>query len=65
MGYLDFAPMGYGKSVFMNYSNLSLILSPDLSELPFISIIDVGPSSRGLISLIRNALPPEKAPGGL
>lgn len=57
---LIFAPMGYGKSVFMNYSNLSLILSPELTELPFISIIDVGPSSRGLISLIKNALPEEK-----
>jgi len=57
---LIFAPMGFGKSVFMNYCNLSLILSPELDELPFISIIDVGPSSKGLISLIRNGLPKEK-----
>lgn len=57
---LIFAPMGYGKSVFMNYCNLSLILSPDNTELPYISIIDIGPSSRGLISLMRGALPKEK-----
>jgi len=57
---LIFAPMGYGKSVFMNYSNLSLILSPENTELPYISIIDIGPSSRGLISLIRGALPKEQ-----
>lgn len=57
---LIFAPMGYGKSMFMNYSNLSLILSPDNTELPFISILDIGPSSRGLISLLRGALPKEQ-----
>ncbi|MFA0809419.1 hypothetical protein [Microbulbifer epialgicus] len=57
---LIFAPMGYGKSMFMNYSNLSLILSPDSTELPYISILDIGPSSRGLISLLRGALPKEK-----
>ena len=57
---LIFAPMGYGKSMFMNYSNISLILSPDNTELPFISILDIGPSSRGLISLLRGALPKEK-----
>jgi intracellular multiplication protein IcmB len=57
---LIFAPMGFGKSMFMNYCNLSLILSPDNTELPFISILDIGPSSRGLISLLRGALPKEK-----
>lgn len=57
---LIFAPMGYGKSVFMNYSNLSLILNPEFTELPYISILDIGPSSRGLIELIRDALPKEK-----
>lgn len=57
---LIFAPMGYGKSVFMNYSNISLVLSPDNTELPFISIIDVGPSSKGLIDLLAGALPKDK-----
>lgn len=57
---LIFSPMGYGKSMFMNYCNLSLILSPENKELPYISIIDIGPSSRGLISLLKGALPKEK-----
>lgn len=58
---LIFGPMGFGKSVFMNNCNLSLVLNSDNAELPYISIIDIGPSSRGLISLIRGALPKEKA----
>lgn len=57
---LIFGPMGTGKSMFMNNCNLSLILNEDNTELPFISIIDIGPSSRGLISLLRGALPKEK-----
>jgi len=57
---LIFGPMGSGKSVWMNYCNLSLIMKPDLAELPMIGIIDVGPSSRGLISLVRSALPNNK-----
>ena len=57
---LIFGPMGSGKSVYMNYCNLSLILSPENTELPFVSILDIGPSSRGLISLLKGALPKEK-----
>ncbi|MFK5949491.1 MAG: hypothetical protein QM500_12065, partial [Methylococcales bacterium] len=57
---LIFAPMGFGKSVLMNSSHLALILSADLDELPFISIIDIGPSSKGLIQLIKNGLPEDK-----
>jgi len=57
---LIFAPMGFGKTVFMASSNLGLILSPDIDELPFISQIDIGPGMRGLVSLLRNALPKEK-----
>lgn len=58
---LIFGPMGYGKSMFMNNCNLSLCLNEDNAELPYISIIDIGPSSRGLISLLRGALPKEKS----
>jgi intracellular multiplication protein IcmB len=32
-------------------------LTPGLSRLPFIAIIDIGPSSSGLVSLIKEALP--------
>lgn len=54
---LIWAVMGSGKSVYLNTLNLGAILSPGLKRLPLITVIDVGPSSAGLIDLIRNALP--------
>lgn len=57
---LIFAKPGSGKSVLMNMTNLALCLAPGLQRLPRIGIIDIGPSSSGLISLIKEALPPAK-----
>ena len=57
---LYFARPGSGKSVAMNANNLALMLSPGFRELPFVRIIDIGPSSEGLISLVREALPPAR-----
>ncbi|MCK6418835.1 MAG: type IV secretion protein IcmB, partial [Alphaproteobacteria bacterium] len=54
---LIFAQPGAGKSVLMNSLNIATCLTPGLSKLPFIAIIDIGPSSSGLISMIREALP--------
>lgn len=60
---LIFAPPGKGKSVYMNTTALALCLSPASTtgtggaQLPRIAIIDVGPSSSGLISLLQEALP--------
>jgi len=54
---LIFAQPGAGKSVLLNSMNLGTVLTPGLSALPFIAVIDIGPSSSGLISLIREALP--------
>lgn len=54
---LVFAQPGAGKSVLLNTLNLGTCLSPGLNKLPFVAIIDIGPSSSGLISLIREALP--------
>ena len=60
---LIFAPPGYAKSVFLNTTNLALCLSPTATrgsagvQLPRIAIIDVGPSSMGLISLLKESLP--------
>lgn len=52
---------GSGKSVLLNAINLGTILSSNPSStgvvLPRISIIDIGASSSGLISLIKEALP--------
>ena len=57
---LIFAQPGAGKSVLMNTLNLGTILTPGLSKLPFIAIIDIGPSSSGLVSLVKEALPVER-----
>lgn len=54
---LIFAQPGAGKSVLLNTLNLGTILSPGLSKLPYVAVIDIGPSSSGLISLIKEALP--------
>lgn len=54
---LIFAQPGAGKSVLMNALNLGTVLSPGLNKLPYVAVIDIGPSSSGLISLIKEALP--------
>jgi intracellular multiplication protein IcmB len=54
---LIFAQPGSGKSVLMNALNLGTILTSGASKLPYVAILDIGPSSAGLISLIRDALP--------
>lgn len=54
---LIFAQPGAGKSVMMNTLNLGTCLTAGLSRLPYVAVIDIGPSSSGLVSLIRDALP--------
>lgn len=57
---LVYAKSGSGKSVLLNSLNLGLCLSAGLSHLPRVSIIDIGPSSKGFISLIKEGLPKEE-----
>ncbi|MFW6343101.1 MAG: hypothetical protein ACOC00_08775, partial [Halothiobacillaceae bacterium] len=57
---LGFAPMGKGKSVLLNAHNFALSLLDGLDRLPYISILDIGPSSTGLISLLKYSLPPDE-----
>ncbi len=57
---LIFAQPGAGKSVLMNTLNFGTVVAPGNVDLPFLAIVDIGPSSAGLISLIKEALPPEK-----
>ncbi|HRC26609.1 MAG TPA: type IV secretion protein IcmB, partial [Alphaproteobacteria bacterium] len=57
---LVFAQPGAGKSVLINALNLGTCLSPGLNKLPFVAIIDIGPSSSGLVSLLKEALPVER-----
>lgn len=56
---LMYARPGSGKSVLSNSINLALALSGGIQRLPRIAIVDIGPSSSGLISLLKEALPPE------
>ena len=51
---------GRGKSVLMNSLGLAFCLQDGQARLPLSATIDIGPSSAGLISLIREALPPER-----
>jgi intracellular multiplication protein IcmB len=55
-----YARPGSGKSVLSNALNLALCLSGGLRRLPRIAVIDIGPSSSGLISLLKEALPIDK-----
>lgn len=57
---LIYARPGSGKSVLSNAINLALCLSGGIQRLPRISVIDIGPSSSGLISLLSEALPEER-----
>ena len=57
---LVYARPGSGKSVLSNAQNLALCMSGGLDRLPRIAIIDIGPSSSGLISLLKEALPADK-----
>ncbi len=54
---LIYARPGSGKSVLSNAINLAICLQGGLKRLPRIGIIDIGPSSSGLISLLQEALP--------
>ncbi len=56
---LMYARPGSGKSVLSNAINLALCLSGGITRLPRMAIIDIGPSSSGLISLLKEALPPD------
>ena len=51
---------GRGKSVLMNSLALAWTLQGGQEALPMNAVIDIGPSSSGLVSLIRDALPPER-----
>ncbi len=57
---LFYARPGSGKSVLSNAINLAVCLSSGIQRLPRISIIDIGPSSSGLIALLKDALPSDK-----
>lgn len=57
---LGVSPMGGGKSVLLNTLNYAFCTQEGLSRMPWLSILDIGPSSSGLIELIRSSLPDDK-----
>jgi intracellular multiplication protein IcmB len=56
-----YARPGSGKSVLSNAMNFALCMQGGLERLPRISVIDIGPSSAGLVSLVKEALPAEQS----
>lgn len=60
-GTLIFAPTGSGKSFLMNMLNAGVLFSPGRTELPMCTIIDKGPSAKGVVNLARALLPPDLA----
>lgn len=55
-----YAPPGSGKSVLMNCLLLAGLVSPGLTELPPVLVLDVGPSASGVVKLLQGALPAHK-----
>ena len=51
---------GRGKSVLLNSLGLAHLLQGGQSKLPLLAVIDIGPSSSGLVSLLREALPADR-----
>jgi len=52
--------MGFGKSARQNYWDLFFLFMPGITRLPWLSKIDIGPSSLGMIKLIRAMLPHDR-----
>lgn len=55
--YLFFARPGMGKSVLMATINFASCVGGGRADLPYISYIDIGPSSMYFVDLIRSSLP--------
>ena len=55
--YLMDGRSGQGKSVLLNTTAIAFCLEEGLAELPLIATINIGPSSKGFISLLNDALP--------
>ena len=57
---VGFAPTGSGKSFFMNLLNSGLLMAPGAQDVPYVTIVDVGPSSKLIMDLYRSMLPASK-----
>lgn len=57
---ITFAKPGSGKSVLLAIKNSFLLLTPGLKQLPKITCIDIGPSSKHWAQFVQNSLPESK-----
>jgi intracellular multiplication protein IcmB len=57
---IGYGGLGSGKSFWINCTNWSFLFQPGLDELPHLGIIDIGPSSSGLIRLLEYSLPQDQ-----
>ncbi|MEY2341479.1 hypothetical protein AB4090_05130 [Acidithiobacillus sp. IBUN Pt1247-S3] len=53
-------PLGSGKSATLNVINLSFLMAAGLPRMPYLSVVDIGPSSKGVVSLIQSGLPEDQ-----
>lgn len=53
------APPGYGKSFLLSAMNLSNIVKPGSTNIPILSILDIGYSSAVFVRMIKSMLPEE------
>lgn len=60
-GTLVFAPTGSGKSFLMNMLNSGVLFTPGASRLPMVTMVDKGPSAKGVVDLAKAVLPPHLA----
>lgn len=60
-GTLVFAPTGSGKSFLMNMLNAGILFTPGATRLPMVTMVDKGPSAKGVVELARAVLPPHLA----
>lgn len=51
---------GRGKSVLLGSLSLAFCLQGGRRRLPLLAVVDIGPSSSGLMSLVREALPEDR-----
>lgn len=58
-GAVVFAPSGMGKSFILNMTNVGIAFSPGSQNLPYVVVVDVGPSSKLVMDYVRSTLPPE------
>lgn len=60
-GTLVFAPTGSGKSFLMNMLNSGVLFTPGAARLPMVTMVDKGPSAKGVVELAKAILPPHLA----